>query len=42
MGVFTTQGYSGKLVAGSEQTILDTFRDEEIKVSNNVLDLFDE
>ncbi len=41
MGVFTAQGYSGKLVAGSEQTILDTFRDEEIKVSNNVLDLFD-
>jgi len=41
MGVFTSQGYSGKLVAGSEQTILDTFRDEDIKVSNNVLDLFD-
>ena len=41
MGVFTAQGYSGKLVAGSEQTILDTFKDEEIKVSNNVLDLFD-
>jgi hypothetical protein len=41
MGVFTTQGYSGKLVAGSEQTILDTFKDEEIKVSNNILDLFD-
>lgn len=41
MGLFSTQGYSGKLVAGSEQTILDTFKDEEIKVSNNVLDLFD-
>jgi hypothetical protein len=41
MALFTTQGYSGKLVAGSEQTILDTFKDEEIKVSNNVLDLFD-
>lgn len=41
MGLFTTQGYSGKLVAGSNQTILDTFKDEEIKVSTNILDLFD-
>lgn len=41
MGVFTTQGYSGKLVAGPDQTILDTFKDEEIKVSTNILDLFD-
>ena len=43
-GLFSTQGYTGKLVAGNTlatQTILDTFRDEDIKVSTNILDLFD-
>ena len=41
MGVFTTQGYRGKLVDKLTGTILDTFSDEDIKISNNVLDLFD-
>jgi hypothetical protein len=41
MGVFTTQGYRGKLVDKLTGTILDTFSDENIKISNNVLDLFD-
>jgi hypothetical protein len=41
MGVFTTQGYRGKLVDKLTGTILDTFADEDILVSNNILDLFD-
>ena len=41
MGVFTTQGYRGKLVDKLTGTILDTFADEQIKVSNNILELFD-
>ena len=45
MSVFTTQGYKFRLVAGSgsyaDRTQLDLFADEEIKVSNNVTDLFD-
>lgn len=41
MGVQTTQGYRGKLVDKLTGTILDQFSDEDIKVSNNVLDLFD-
>ena len=41
MGVFTTQGYRGKLVDKLTGTILDTFKDEDIKISNNILDLFD-
>jgi hypothetical protein len=41
MGVLTTQGYRGKLVDKLTGTILDTFADEDIKISNNVLDLFD-
>jgi hypothetical protein len=35
MGVFTTQGYRGKLVDKTTGTILDTFKDEDIKISNN-------
>ena len=41
MGVFTTQGYRGKLVDKLTGTILDQFADEDIKVSNNILELFD-
>jgi hypothetical protein len=45
MSVFTTQGYRVKLVAGvgsyADKTFLDLFADEEIKVSNNITDLFD-
>jgi len=41
MGVISAQGYSGKLVAKESGLILDTFADESIKVSNNILDLFD-
>ena len=45
MSVFTTQGYKFRLVAGSgsyaDRTQLDLFADEEIKVSNNITELFD-
>lgn len=45
MSVFTTQGYKFRLVAGSgsyaDKVQLDLFADEEIKVSNNITDLFD-
>ena len=45
MSVFTTQGYKFRLVAGSgsyaDRTQLDLFADEQIKVSNNITDLFD-
>ena len=41
MGVLTTQGYRGKLVDKLTGIILDQFSDEDIKVSNNILDLFD-
>jgi len=41
MGVFTTQGYRGKLVDKLTGTILDQFADEDVKVSNNILQLFD-
>ena len=45
MGVYTTQGYKFRLVAGTgsyeNRTQLDLFADEEIKVSNNITDLFD-
>jgi len=41
MGVLTTQGYRGKLVDKLTGTILDQFADEDIKVSTNILDLFD-
>ena len=45
MSVFTTQGYKFRLVAGSgsyaDKIQLDLFADEEIKISNNITDLFD-
>ena len=41
MGLQSTQGYRGKLVDKLTGTILDQFGDETIKISNNVLDLFD-
>ena len=41
MGVQTTQGYRGKLVDKLTGTILDQFSDEDIKVSTNILELFD-
>lgn len=45
MSVFTTQGYKFRLVAGSgsyaDRTQLDLFADEQIKVSNNITNLFD-
>jgi hypothetical protein len=45
MSVTTTQGYKFRLVAGSgsfaDRTQLDLFADEEVKVSNNITDLFD-
>lgn len=45
MSLFTTQGYKFRLVAGSgsfaDRTQLDLFADEEVKVSNNITDLFD-
>ena len=41
MGVVSTQGYRGKLVDKLTGTILDQFSDEDIKVSTNILELFD-
>ena len=41
MGVVSTQGYRGKLVDKLTGTILDQYSDEDIKVSTNILDLFD-
>lgn len=40
-GLFSTQGYVGKLVIKETGLILDLFKDEDIKVSTNILDLFD-
>ena len=39
MGVVSTQGFKFRLVAND--TILDLFKDEEIKLSNNIVGLFD-
>ena len=41
MPVASAQGYRGKLVDRLTGTILDQFADEDIKVSTNILDLFD-
>ena len=41
MGLQSTQGYRGKLVDKLTGEILDTFSDEDIKVSNNITELFD-
>jgi hypothetical protein len=40
-GLFSTQGYVGKLVIKDTGLILDLFKDEDIKVSTNILELFD-
>jgi hypothetical protein len=37
----TTQGFLGRLVHRQSGTILDQFDDEDIKISNNILELFD-
>ena len=39
MGVISTQSFRFRLVANGQQ--LDTFKDEDIKLSNNVTGLFD-
>jgi hypothetical protein len=42
MGVISTQGFVFRLLAGSDPaTQLDLFKDEDIKLSNNVTGLFD-
>lgn len=43
MSLTTTQGFKFKLVAfkGNEQFILDLFKDEEIKLTDNITGLFD-
>ena len=39
MGVISTESFRFRLVANGQQ--LDTFKDEDIKLSNNVTGLFD-
>jgi hypothetical protein len=42
MGVISTQGFQFRLLAGSDPaTQLDLFKDEDIKLSNNVTGIFD-
>ena len=41
MGVISTQGFQFRLLAGDPSTQLDLFKDEDIKLSNNVTGLFD-
>jgi len=41
MSVTTTQGFIFRLVDKLTGTIIDQFSDESIKVSNNILELFD-
>ena len=41
MAANTAQGYLGKLIDKLTSNIIDQFDDEDIKVSNNILDLFD-
>ena len=41
MGVISTQGFIFRLLAGDERTQLDLFKDEDIKLSNNVTGIFD-
>lgn len=41
MGVISTQGFQYKLIAGEDRVQLDLFKDEDIKLSNNVTGLFD-
>jgi hypothetical protein len=41
MGVISTQGFIFRLLAGTPSQQLDLFKDEDIKLSNNVTGLFD-
>ena len=41
MGVISTQGFQFRLLAGTPAQQLDLFKDEDIKLSNNVTGLFD-
>ena len=41
MGVISTQGFAFRLLAGDNNQQLDLFRDEDIKLSNNVTGIFD-
>jgi hypothetical protein len=41
MGVISTQGFQFRLLAGTDSTQLDLFKDEDIKLSNNVTGIFD-
>ena len=41
MGVISTQGFQFRLLAGDPYQQLDLFKDEDIKLSNNVTGLFD-
>lgn len=41
MGVISTQGFQFRLLAGTPSQQLDLFKDEDIKLSNNVTGLFD-
>jgi hypothetical protein len=41
MGIISTQGFQFRLLAGTDSTQLDLFKDEDIKLSNNVTGIFD-
>jgi hypothetical protein len=41
MGVISLQGFAFRLLAGDDNQQLDLFKDEEIKLSNNVTGIFD-
>ena len=41
MGVISTQGFQFRLLAGTPSQQLDLFKDEDIKLSNNVTGIFD-
>jgi len=41
MGVISTQGFVFRLLAGDDFQQLDLFKDEDIKISNNVTGIFD-
>ena len=41
MGAISTQGFQFKLIAGEDGVQLDLFKDEDIKLSNNVTGIFD-
>ena len=41
MGIISTQGFQFRLLAGTPSQQLDLFKDEDIKLSNNVTGIFD-